>query len=378
LRRFLVKLLKNPVLRVFAMIMLVALVGGLIVMFLEERSPDHEIRNIGEAIWWAIVTMTTVGYGDYTPQSGFSRVMAVIIMFAGLSLISILTGTIASIFVARRLRAGQGLMPVKIKDHVIICGWHHKLETILNALTQISDPENPVEIVLINEESEDRVQTLRNQYGINQIKFVRGEFTRETILKLAGLEQARSVIILPYESPTRDVSDERTILATLTIKNMNPKVEVVAYVSDQKSITHVKRANADAVVLADNFSSFIVASHILTPGISEAADQLLDSRSPRHFQRASIPRELVGHTFNELLLHNREKNGWLTIGLFTEEEQIGFGDFLSADTSALDAFIERKLREAGKGLEEGSRISVVVNPPGDHVIQEGEGAIVIP
>ena len=65
-------------------------------------------------------------------------------------------------------------------------------------------------------------------------------------------------------------------------------------------------------------------------------------------------------------------------GLYTEEEQADFSSFLSADVSQLDAFIERKLIEAGKGKADGQNISVVVNPPDDHVITELEGAIIIP
>lgn len=369
---------RHPLLRVFGLILLVAIIGGLGVLILEGRAAEQEIKSVTEAIWWAIVTMTTVGYGDYTPQGELSRLLAVIIMLAGISLMAVLSGTVASRLVAKRLRANLGLMTIKVKDHIIICGWHHKVESLLNALLHGEEKDTGFQIVLINEEHEDKMQSLKNQFGYTRIKYIRGEFTKEATLRQAQLEYARAVIILPTEHPTGGTTDDKTILASLTIKNLNPKVQVVAYVYDKNAITHVKRADTDDVVLSDNFGSFIVASHILNPGIPQTIDELLDSNSPHHFLRAKIPKEFVGRTFEELLQHNRQENGWLTVGLYTEERQMGFSDFLSADASQLDAFIERKLREAGRGLEEGSRISVVVNPPKDHVIQEGEGAIIIP
>lgn len=371
-------LARYPLIRVFGLILLVAFIGGVGVRFLEVRTAGPEIRSVPEALWWAIVTMTTVGYGDYTPQGPLSRVLAVLIMFAGISLMAVLSGTVASRLVARRLRANQGLMTFKVKDHVIICGWHHKIESLLNALLSVGDTKGEYQIILINEEHEDKMQSLKNQFGYSRIKYIRGEFTRETTLRQAQLEHARAAIILPTESPTSGTSDEKTILASLTIKNMNPKVQVVAYVHDKSAIAHVKRANADEVVLSDNFGSFIIASHILNPGIPQVADKILDCASPHHFKREPIASEFIGRPFEELFLHYRKEYGWITVGLFLEEEQTSLTDFLSADSSQLDAFIERKLKEAGRDLSEGSHISVIVNPEPDRIIREGEGAIVIP
>ncbi|MCH7852064.1 MAG: NAD-binding protein [Candidatus Marinimicrobia bacterium] len=369
-------LYRNQLLRIFAYILMAALVGGLGVLFLENRVGNAQIHNIPEALWWAIVTMTTVGYGDYIPSGGSSRVLAVLIMFVGISLTSFLTGTIASVIVSRRLRANQGLLQIKVKDHIIICGWHHKMESLLDAFFAIENDDS--HFVLINEEAEERMQALKNSYGYTRLKYIRGEFTNENILRQANLEKARAVILLTTELPTGGTSDEKTILATLTIKNMNPDIRVVAYVNDQAAISPLKRAQADSVVLADNFGSFMIVSHVMHPGIPQTANELLDSQSPHHFKRVAIEAQYVGRTFSELYSHFRKAHGWITIGLFTEEEQADFSSFLSADTSQLDAFIERKLREAGKGIGEGQSIAVMVNPPDDHVIQEGEGAIVIP
>ena len=354
------------------------MLGGLGVYYLEVRAGSPQFSSIGEALWWAVVTMTTVGYGDYTPKGGTGRLLAVVIMFTGISLISFLTASIASLSVTRRMKASQGLMPIKVKDHIVICGWHHKIERLIDAFLSIDSSGKDCIIVLVNEESEDKMQSLKNQYGYAHIKYIRGEFTKEQILKRANIDTARAAIIFPTELPTGGASDEKSILATLTIKNLSPNVQVVAYVHDQSNIAHLRKANADSIVLSDNFGSFIIASHVLNPGIPQIADELLSASSERHFERAKIPKEYVGKTFGDLSDHYRQRDGWLTIGLYVEEEQQGIGSFLSADTSQLDAFIERKLKEAGHSLAEGSHTTVNVNPPDDRVIQEGEGALIIP
>jgi len=77
--------------------------GGLIftcayVAFSAERGVNDQFGNFGDAIWWATVTVTTVGYGDITPQTAVGRVTAVVLMFSGLGLLGVLAGTLASFF----------------------------------------------------------------------------------------------------------------------------------------------------------------------------------------------------------------------------------------------------------------------------------------
>src|SRR4051794_3302747 len=63
-----------------------------------EDSPEANIKNTGDAFWWAFVTMTTVGYGDRYPLSTEGRIIACILMTAGAGLFATLTGLIASLF----------------------------------------------------------------------------------------------------------------------------------------------------------------------------------------------------------------------------------------------------------------------------------------
>ena len=77
----------------------VVLLGATAVWQLEQREPDAIITSFREAVWWAIVTCTTVGYGDESPVSGGGQIIAVVLMLVGISMLSIVTANIASIFV---------------------------------------------------------------------------------------------------------------------------------------------------------------------------------------------------------------------------------------------------------------------------------------
>jgi voltage-gated potassium channel len=71
-------------------------------ILLVERSPDAKIQTAGDALWWGITTITTVGYGDLYPVSTGGRIMASALMFTGVGLFGTLSGVIASFFLGEK------------------------------------------------------------------------------------------------------------------------------------------------------------------------------------------------------------------------------------------------------------------------------------
>ena len=69
---------------------------ALAVLAAERGAPGATIDSFGDSIWWACVTMTTVGYGDYVPVTVLGRVLAVILMFGGVAIVGVATATIVS------------------------------------------------------------------------------------------------------------------------------------------------------------------------------------------------------------------------------------------------------------------------------------------
>jgi voltage-gated potassium channel len=112
-------------------ITLVILLGGAISLYLLEREVYKTIDNLGDAIYWAVISMTTTGYGDITPSTAGGRVIAAVVVVSGLALLSIVSATVSSVFVERKIREGKGLETVKFKDHIVLCGWNNNAEEVL-------------------------------------------------------------------------------------------------------------------------------------------------------------------------------------------------------------------------------------------------------
>ncbi len=81
--------------------------GVWLVLLFEEKAPGSNIHNYPDALWWAIVSVTTVGYGDRFPVTAGGRYVAVFLMLVGIGLIGVLTATVASVFVKEHTDANK-------------------------------------------------------------------------------------------------------------------------------------------------------------------------------------------------------------------------------------------------------------------------------
>ena len=374
-----VKIFKKSQLAQLIVIIVAAVAStSLLVLLSEHAANPREFQSFGDALWWSIVTISTVGYGDKVPITFAGRVVSTITIISGLILISLFTATVSSVFVARKIKESQGLQDIDFTGHTLICGWNPHVEEILRILDRYSTTATTMKVVLANEAQPELMEVVSEAYPNLDIKFVRGDYSREPVLHRANIKAAHSAIIVPdTTSQSGQPSDDKTLLSLLTMKSMNPKVKVYAHVSNRENYQHVKRANADDIIVSDQHVGFFLANHILSPGAPQVAMELLDYEHGNDIHRVPIPEEFVGKTFEEAFLRFKKTKNWTLIGIVTEEETVSLGDILSHDMSAVDTFIERKFKEAGISVAERVGMRVEVNPPFDYQIQKKDLAVII-
>lgn len=123
------------------MVVLVILIGasGLSIYLIEFDLPDANIRTAEDAIWWSLVTISTVGYGDYYPVSTAGRVVSILLILSGVSLFGVISGYIASYFITPQEKdqlAVQNKRIIKMQQHVeeldeSIQSLHSKIDHLL-------------------------------------------------------------------------------------------------------------------------------------------------------------------------------------------------------------------------------------------------------
>ena len=87
-------------------VVMAQVVLGYLMVLIESSHPETQFQTVGQGVYWAIVTMTTVGYGDFVPQTVLGRLLAAVVMLLGFGIIAIPTGivTVESMQQARQVR----------------------------------------------------------------------------------------------------------------------------------------------------------------------------------------------------------------------------------------------------------------------------------
>ncbi len=369
--------------KIFTLILFVAAfigVGAGLVFFFESSAHSAAFSDYFDAVWWAIVTVTTVGYGDMIPQAALGKIVAAFLMFTGFTLMSILSGTIASIIVNRNLREGRGLENITDKKHLIVCGWNRNAEKLLAELHLLYARLKEA-IVLVNEMSAEDFQVLSTKYSDIRLRFVRGDFVNEKVLKKANIESARAVILLADERgrDERGNADERTVLSAFTIKSLNHDVMISAEILNPENEQHLKRANVENILVYGEFNGFLFAHSARQKGITRAAKEMLSTTGENTLSQCEIPVGFVGKTFQDLSENFLRAGRGVLVGFLSQEKKMGIDDILSADTSAIDSFILRKFHEADIDLAEEQKeaMHIRLNPGCEYVIKDTDIAFVI-
>ncbi len=93
-------------------------------MYFFESPVQNTFDSFFHALWYAIVTVTTVGYGDMSPKTELGQIAAVFIMFVGIAYAGVFTGLITTWLVEKNRRKQLGLSPLKkLEKKFLVCGW---------------------------------------------------------------------------------------------------------------------------------------------------------------------------------------------------------------------------------------------------------------
>ena len=376
--KFILNLYRKKLFQVASVTLIIIFLCSSAVFYFERNEAAANIDSLWDSFWWAIVTVGTVGYGDRYPVSVAGRLVGLFLIFSGVGLMSLLTATIASVFVERKLKEEKGLETVKIKDHIVICGWNQYAEDVLQGLTNSGSFED-VSLVLINELNIDEMDSLKTKYKQYQLKCLRGDYLHEDVLLRANIKKARFALIMAdiSGSHSRDRIDERTALAALTIKSVAPQIKIIAELLDESNKPHLRRANVDEIIVRGEHLGSLLASAIISPGLPRVLSEIMSLGEKDKLWKADIPKSYIGKTFKELSAYFRERQA-IIIGVMREKKDVKLQDLLSDNTSMIDNFIREKLKEANKSFYvEKNDTNSVINPADNYIILSEDSAIVL-
>ena len=306
LRRFsalrdILKVVANlDTLRILAFVILLILGGTVGIVVFEEGI------IWSDALWYSFVTITTVGYGDFAPATIGGRVVGVVIMTLGIGILSLFTANIASFLVEQRMKRNKGMQTVDFTNHLIICEWNRHGADILEQLRK--DPrrkETP--IVLVAELQEKPLDDAN-------LHFINGEVNEDN-LKKANLADASTAIVLGNDRVDASHRDAKVVLDVLTIETLNPDVYTVVELQHDENVKHCERANADEIIVGEEFSSKLISRAVLDHGISKVLSELVSSDHGNDLSKIPVPQKFAGKPFLDVFTGMKREHDAIVLAL---------------------------------------------------------------
>ena len=260
-----------------------------------------------DALWWVIVTVTTVGYGDKYPHSFLGRIIAIILMFLGVGVVSGITAKFSDLLIGSSRRKELGEVLANYNNHLIVCGWSEKTKGIIQQILEEEIEDKQVVLVADIE---------RDPFVDNPtVHFIRGKIDQAESLKKAGVESARAAIIL-----NEGDNDARTILSVLTIENLNSDIYTIAEISDKENKVHLTNAKVDEIIVNSTINSQLLVRTALYSGTSQVIEQLLSNQSGRQIYMLRATEGELGQKFIDLLIKYKQRANLILIGIKREGE----------------------------------------------------------
>jgi len=370
--------LRNNNMFAITLVVIGILVTAMCAAYLFEVRENEGFETIWDALWWTVVTITTVGYGDRYPTSIGGRAAGIIMMVMGVATVGIVTGRIASFLIDKQIKARGGLIVIeRKKGHFIICGWKMELENILENILRANPDLRPSDIVLVNDAAPQEIDHIRSIPKFKYIKFIKGDYIDEKVLHRANVKGAHTALVLADASRKFSVQevDSRTVMAAITIDSLNKNIYTCAEIIDEKYEKYLKLANCDEIILTRELSRILISSAATASGISHVATELLRPRIGG-LTTQKISSQFVGKPFKELQTHLSTTYGDILIGLMENTGKI----YYRKKEALAEAQKTADISKLVENLQSVKRIvpnQPVLNPGDDYLVKQGSKAIVV-
>lgn len=280
---------KTILTRIGIVIILIALVVA--VLWLDrEGLKDQSDGDVSfwDVVYFSMVTITTVGYGDIVPVSQRARLIDALYVTPIRAFIWFIFLGTAYQFVFQKFVEEYRMAKLerRLDNHIIICGYGHTGRIAAHELVEKGRP--PDQIVVVDTASQPTQEAAEAGFVA-----LRGDAAKENILQRVGLDKAQAVII----SPGRD---DTNVLIVLTVRNLNKKIKIISGVKEEENQKLLKQAGADVIVSPSTVGGYMLADAVDRTYTVDYLSDLMTAGGRVSLVERQVQPEEIGHMGREV------------------------------------------------------------------------------
>lgn len=279
-----------------------------------ERGTGSDIQTLSDGLWWSIVTLSTVGYGDMVPETSGGRAIAGVVMVMGLGFWSLVTGVFTSTLVERARRKKEvGIQVLGLENHVVVLGWNDNGTRLLRDFRS----RHPLQHLVVATDRDNLDIRLHSRHH----HVARTPESNRAMTK-TQLDTAGTIVILAEHREGESTADveARTLLLCLKARTRAPQARIVAEILEEDDVPRARSAGADDVVVTDNFAGALISQSVRSPGLHRVYEDLFDVGRGSMFADCEVPDDCVGMAFPEAAAELFTRRGTSLVGLMRDHE----------------------------------------------------------
>jgi len=226
---------KFEFLTLFIFASIIIFVSSVLIYVMEANNPASPINTLFEAIYWAIVTISTVGYGDITPVSEEGRVVAMFVIVAGIAVFSFTTSLVVTAFTEKLDEIKENKLVddiAKMKKFYLICGYEGISKEIAKRLMHNGD-------IIVLEENDKKVQQAKKD-GFFALNYDPGSIESYRKLRINIQDQVKAILCLGH-------SDVENVYTALTVRSFNKDVYILSILKNKMNRNKLMFAGVNEV-----------------------------------------------------------------------------------------------------------------------------------
>ena len=235
-----------------------------------------------DCFYMTMITLTTVGFSEVLPgfaETEYVRHFTVVLIVVGVGTFLYFASTLTAIIIEGDLQRAFKETRMhktidKLKDHIIVCGVGSTGRHVLKELAEYG-----IQTVLIDIDP-DAVALYRETYP--QAMCLLGDATDDDVLAKANIKSARGIVAALAD-------DKENLYLTISAREANPNVRIVARGSDLRVLEKLRKAGADTVVSPNYIGGLRMVSELLRPKVVRFLDEMRRDRSKTRIEEVDIP-----------------------------------------------------------------------------------------